>query len=111
MEHLDIVKLTNSESFERQGSKILDDNEFFQYLVYMMNNNVFKKFYSKFCKDSGDITIIIIYMRLYHDIEKLYMEQYNKQISSSLMVKILHDIFMDSKLRKCVLTKYSSIKY
>ena len=110
MEDLDIVKFINSENLEREGNKILENNDFFQKLVYIMNNDVFKKFYETYCTDKLDITVITTYMSLYIEIEQIYLKKYNKKIPSTLIVKILHNIFTDNKLRKYAFLKYASIK-
>ena len=39
-------------------------------------------------------------MKLYTEIENAYQLKYNEKIKPSIMVKLLHDIFMDPVLRR-----------
>ena len=101
MNHLQIIqKVNNSNISEKKGNNILDNNLFFQKLIYIMNDDVFKSFYTDFCKDSSDINIIVIYMKLYIEIENIYQEKFNEKIKPAIMVKILHEIFTDRDMRK-----------
>ena len=95
---------------DKEGVKIMNNNIFFQKLVYIMNDDVFKSFYNEYCKDESDIAVIITYMKLYIEIENLYKNKYNEHIKPGHMVKILHDIFMDPILRKKALGGSSLIK-
>ena len=95
-----IQTLDNFAISEKKGNKILNNNTFFQKLVYIMNDEVFKSFYDEFCKDKSDINVIITYMKLYTEIENAYQLKYNEKIKPSIMVKLLHDIFMDTVLRR-----------
>jgi hypothetical protein len=85
---------------EKEGNKILNNNTFFQKLIYIMHNDVFKSFYNEYCKDESDITVVLTYMKLYVEVENMYQNKYNEQIKPAIMVKILHDIFMNPVLRK-----------
>ena len=105
-----IKSFNNCNLKEKEGDKIMNNNIFFQKLVYIMNDDVFKSFYNEYCKDETDIAVIITYMKLYIEIENLYKNNYNEQIKPGLMVKILHDIFMDPILRKKALCGQSLIE-
>ena len=101
MNHNNIIQNINkSNNNEKEGDKILDNNMFFQKLVYIMNDEVFKSFYNEYCKDETDIAVIITYMKLYIEIENVYNKKYNEKIKPAIMVKMLHDIFMDPILRR-----------
>ena len=110
MKDLQLVNFDDSKNYERKGNKILENNHFFQQLVYIMNNDVFKNFYKEYCNDKSDITVITTYMSLYIEIEQMYFKKYNKKIPPSIIVKILHDIFTNNDLRKYAFFKYASIK-
>ena len=101
MNHNQIIQtLHNCTISEKEGNNILNNNTFFQKLVYIMHDNVFKSFYNEYCKDESDITVIITYMKLYIEIENMHQKKYNEKIKPAIMVKILHDIFMDPVLRR-----------
>ena len=96
-----IIKTLNNFSIsEKEGNKILNNNIFFQKLVYIMTDEVFKSFYDEFCQDKSDINVIITYMKLYTEIENMYQQKYNEKIKPAIMVKLLQDIFMDPVLRR-----------
>ena len=105
-----IQTLDNFAISEKKGNKILNNNTFFQKLVYIMNDEVFKSFYDEFCKDKSDINVIITYMKLYTEIDNAYLQKYNEKIKPAIMVKLLHDIFMDPILRKKALGGQSLIE-
>jgi hypothetical protein len=105
-----IVPNINDKLYKKEGDKILRDNLFLQKLVYIMHDDVFRSFIKTYCNDANDINLIVIYMRLYSEIDDIYKQKYNKNITPNIMVKLLHDIFMDNKLRKYVFSKYNYLQ-
>ena len=105
-----IININDKRIIEKEGYKLMNTNPFFQKLTYIMNDDVFRTFYNEYCSDNGDMMITMSYIKLYIEIENIYYRKYGDHITPSIMAKLLHDIFMDTKLRKSILSKYGVIK-
>ena len=67
--------------------KLKQNNNFISDLCNLMNNNVFKSFYKKYCNTWLNVNTIIMYMKLYEIIEISYYNKFNKKITQKEMLK------------------------
>lgn len=91
-----------------QGNKILNENDFFANLDYIMNDNCFRSFYSKYFKDYTDVKVIILYMKLYETIQVEYKERYNQDIKKELLAYMIKELMCDDISRKNILESFNN---
>ena len=90
--------------------KLKQNNNFISDLCNLMNNNVFKSFYKKYCNTWLNVNTIIMYMKLYEIIEISYYNKFNKKITQKEMLFILNNIIKNSILREIVVNNYQIYK-
>ena len=91
-----------------KGNKILNENDFFADLDYIMSDNCFRSFYSKYFKDYTDVKVIILYMKLYETIQVEYKERYNQDIKKELLAYMIKELMCDDISRKNILESFNN---
>jgi hypothetical protein len=90
----------------KEGSIILNENDFFKDLNNTMENIEFKDFYEKYFRTSIDIKIILLYMKLYETIKLEYKKQNNNEIEKELLAYIIRELMSDKYSRKNILESF-----
>lgn len=90
--------------------KLKKNNNFIYDLCNLMNNNIFKSFYKKYCNTWLNVNTIIMYLKLYEIIEISYYNKFNKKITQKEMLYILNNIIKNSILREIVVNNYQIYK-
>jgi len=107
-----IKNLSNNEYISnniiKEGKKILKENDFFADLDYIMSDNCFRSFYSKYFKDYTDVKTILLYMKLYETIQVEYKERYNLDIEKELLAYIIKELMCDDISRKSIIESFNS---
>lgn len=109
----EITRINNIEpelvsSAIKEGSKILKENDFFNELDFVMNDDNFRSFYSKYFKDFNDIKTIVLYMKLYETIQKEYFERNNKDIERELLAYMIRELMNNENSRKHIFTSFQN---
>jgi hypothetical protein len=91
----------------KKGEIILKENDFFNDLDYVMNDDNFRIFYDKYFKDFSDVKVVVLYMKLYETIQKEYFEINNKEIEKELLAYIIKELMNDSFTRKIIINSFS----
>ena len=86
----------------KKGQKILNKNDFFNDLEFIMSNKIFSSFYKKYFTDFSNIRTIILYMKLYETIQKEYKEKHGYNIEKELLIYIIKELMSNSYSRKNV---------
>jgi len=86
------------------------NSDFINDLYNLMNTNVFKKFYNKYCNTWININTTIMYLKLYEIIELSYYNKFNKDITKKEMIFILNNIIKNPILRQIVVNNYQLFK-
>jgi hypothetical protein len=86
------------------------NNNFIYDLCNLMNNNMFKSFYNKYCNTWLNVNTIIMYFKLYEIIEISYYNKFNKKISQKEMLFILNSVIKNSLLREIIVNNYQIYK-
>lgn len=86
----------------KKGQKILNKNDFFNDLEFIMSNKLFSSFYKKYFTDFSNIRTIILYMKLYETIQKEYKEKHGYAIEKELLIYIIKELMSNSYSRKNV---------
>jgi len=92
----------------QEGSKILKENDFFADLDYIMSDNSFRSFYSKYFKDYTDVKTILLYMKLYETIQVEYKERYKIDIEKELLAYIIKELMCDDISRKNIVESFNN---
>jgi len=88
----------------KEGEEKLNNNEFFQDLCVLMENEVFKKFLNKHMNNWLDIKCSITYMHLYKQFKERYKEINEKELDNRIVVYLLSKIMKDKTLRPWSIT-------
>jgi len=88
----------------KEGEEKLNNNEFFQDLCVLMENEVFKKFLNKHMNNWLDIKCSITYMHLYKQFKERYNEINDKELDNRIVVYLLSKIMKDKTLRPWSIT-------
>ena len=82
-----------------EGERILSNNDFFQDLVTLMENDQFKKFFKKHMSNWMEVKSTVIYMKLYDEFKSKYKKITKEELESSIVVYLLSKLMRDKDLR------------
>ena len=88
----------------KEGEEKLNNNEFFQDLCGLMENEQFKRFLDKHMNNWLDIKCSITYMHLYKQFKERYNEINEKELDNRIVVYLLSKIMKDKTLRPWSIT-------
>ena len=94
-----LVEYDNLNNAIKEGEKKLENNEFFQDLCGLMQNEQFKRFFDKHMASLTDIKCSVTYMHLYNQFKTKYKELNNNELEEELAVYLLSKIMRDKTLR------------
>jgi len=111
---IDLFNIVNTQVkqfINDEGNAIYRQNEYFKDLHDMMQDKKFRVFYNKYYKDWGEIKVMMMYMKLYENIEKEYFIKYNKKISKEMVLYIVREIIRNRETRKITLLKFREFEH
>lgn len=82
-----------------EGRRILAENNFFQDLVKLMENEEFKTFFRKHMFDWASVKSTVIYMKLYDEFKTKYKNITDSELQESIVVYLLCKIMRNKDLR------------
>ena len=88
----------------KEGEEKLNNNEFFQDLCGLMENEQFKRFLDKHMNNWLDIKCSVTYMHLYKQFKERYNEINEKELDNRIVVYLLSKIMKDKTLRPWSIT-------
>ena len=94
-----LVEYNNLNKCIKKGEKKLENNDFFQDLCGLMENDEFKNFFNKHMSNWTEIKCSLIYMHLYNQFKSKYKELNDEELDKNLIVYLLSKIMCDQKLR------------
>jgi hypothetical protein len=110
-ENIIINNQINDETFKKniikKGEKILEENQFFNDLDFIMSDNNFRTFYEKYFKDYSDVKIVLLYMKLYETIQKEYFEINKKPIEKEFLAYIIKELMTESYTRNIIINSFN----
>jgi predicted nucleic-acid-binding Zn-ribbon protein len=83
----------------KEGEKKIENNDFFQDLCVLMENEEFKRFFDKHMNNWIDIKCSVTYMHLYNQFKSRYNEINDKELDNRIIVYLLSKIMKDKILR------------
>jgi len=92
-------KLVEYNSSLAEGEKKLENNEFFQDLCGLMENEQFRRFLDKHMSSWLDIKCSVTYMHLLKQFKERYAELNEGELDNRLAVYLLSKIMRDRNLR------------
>ena len=81
------------------GKNKIANNEFFQDLSELLEEDKFKEFFDKYMSSWLDIKCSITYMHLYRQFKIKYKELNNEELDKNLAIYLLSKIMCDKTLR------------
>ena len=88
----------------KEGKKKLENNDFFQDLCTLMENEQFKRFFDKHMSNWTEIKCSVTYMHLYNQFKIKYKELNDDELDKHLAVYLLSKIMKDKTLRPWSIT-------
>ena len=67
----------------------------------MMQNKEFREFYDKYYSDWMEIQVMVMYMKLYDNIESEYFKIFNKKISKEVILYIVVMVTLIENQTRC----------
>jgi len=101
----EIVSIISNElkkNIIKEGKTILKNNDFFNNLDNLMNDNNFRSFYNIYFKDYTDIKVVLLYMKLYETIQIEYKERNGIEIERELLAYMIKELMNDNDSRKAI---------
>ena len=83
----------------KEGEKKIENNDFFQDLCVLMENDEFKRFFDKHMNNWIDIKCSVTYMHLFNQFKSRYNEINDKELDNRIIVYLLSKIMKDKILR------------
>lgn len=99
MDLVDNQIISTSDKNKLEGQRILNENDFFQDLVILMENEQFNKFFKKHMSNWIDVRSTIIYMKLYNEFKTKFEKLTNEELEESITVYLLCKLMRDRNLR------------
>ena len=99
-----LIKITN-ESLEVTDvdlKKTRKDNPFFDAIGYLMDDPVFKKFFTEYLSEWSDTKAVLMIMQTYAFIDDEYYKNMGKRLSSDKIIYLVKKIMMTSDYRRIV---------
>ena len=94
-----LVEYDNLNNAIKEGEKKLENNEFFQDLCGLMENEQFKRFFDKHMGNWLDIKCSVTYMHLYKEFKERYEKINDRELDNRIVVYLLSKIMRDKTLR------------
>ena len=91
--------ISNNEGLEK-GNELLNNNDFFNDLSKLMENDEFKVFFEKYFTNWVEIKSNIIFMKLYDEIKNRYKEMTDTELDKSVIIFLIWKIMKNNNLRK-----------
>jgi len=92
-------QIINRDNSKVEGERMLNENDFFKDLVFLMENPQFKRFFKKHLSDWVSVKSTIIYMKLYDEFKLKYKKITDKELEESIVVYLLSRIMRNKELR------------
>ena len=83
----------------KKGTKTIEENEFFQDLTTLMEDETFVRFFDKHMSNWIDVKSSITYMKLYKEFQDKFEELSNEKLDKSIIVFLLCRIMRNKQLR------------
>lgn len=83
----------------KKGTKTIEENEFFQDLTTLMEDETFVRFFDKHMSNWIDVKSSITYMKLYKEFQDKFEELSNEKLDKSIIVFLLCQIMRNKQLR------------
>lgn len=83
----------------KKGTKTIEENEFFQDLTTLMEDETFIRFFDKHMSNWIDVKSSVTYMKLYKEFQDKYEELSNEKLDKSIIVFILCQVMRNKQLR------------
>jgi len=113
---MDLIDLTSNgvlsketeEKILQKGKKLLEENPFFKDLDSIMSQTEFRAFYDKYFNDISDMKTVLMYMKLYEELQMQYREhRCNLETEKEVLVYMLKEFISNRNSRRMIVHKFS----
>jgi hypothetical protein len=112
---MDLVKLNDGfydveteEKIMEKGKKLLEENPFFRDLDSIMTQPEFRTFYDKYFNDISDMKTVLMYMKLYEELQHQYRERScSTDMEKEVLAYMLKELISNRSSRRMIVHKFS----
>lgn len=113
---MDLIDLTTSgilsteteEKIFQKGKKLLKENPFFRDLDSIMSQTEFRAFYDKYFNDISDMKTVLMYMKLYEELQLQYRENgCHSEKEKEVLVYMIKEFISNRNSRHMIVRKFS----
>ena len=97
------TSLIESNNSIEKGNKLINDNEFFNDLTKLMENEEFKSFFSKYFTNWTEIKSNVIFMNLYQEIKNKYKEINQQELDKSVVIFLIWKMMRSNNIRPFII--------
>ena len=97
------TSLIETNSSIEKGNQLINDNEFFNDLTRLMENEEFKSFFSKYFTNWTEIKSNVIFMNLYQEIKNKYKEINQQELDKSVVIFLIWKMMRSNNIRPFII--------
>ena len=97
------TSLIETSSSIEKGNQLINDNEFFNDLTRLMENEEFKSFFSKYFTNWTEIKSNVIFMNLYQEIKNKYKEINQQELDKSVVIFLIWKMMRSNNIRPFII--------
>lgn len=97
------TSLIEPNSSIEKGNQLINDNEFFNDLTRLMENEEFKSFFSKYFTNWTEIKSNVIFMNLYQEIKNKYKEINQQELDKSVVIFLIWKMMRSNNIRPFII--------
>ena len=97
------TSLIESNNSMEKGNELINDNEFFNDLTKLMENEEFKSFFSKYFTNWTEIKSNVIFMNLYQEIKNKYKEINQQELDKSVVIFLIWKMMRSNNIRPFII--------
>lgn len=95
-----LIKSSNS---IKKGNELINENEFFNDLSELMENDKFKSFFNKYFTNWTEIKSNVIFMNLYQEIKNKYEELNQEELDKSVVIFLIWKMMRTNNIRPFII--------
>jgi len=103
-----IISTETEEKIIQKGRKLLEENPFFKDLDDVMSQPEFRTFYNKYFHDISDMKTVLMYMKLYEELQREYRDQTcNEYVEKEMLAYMMKEFITNKTSRHMIVHKFS----
>ena len=95
--------LVKNVSSIKKGNELINENEFFNDLSELMENDKFKSFFNKYFTNWTEIKSNVIFMNLYQEIKNKYKKINQEELDKSVVIFLIWKMMRTNEIRPIII--------